>query len=479
MGQVNTLKERQTTHVVADTDLFGKVLVDVVRAINGNGDSSLQLSEALERVREFFFFGSAFIYEADPQKKFVLKEHAAVFELTDRFQSWYLEDILSPEQIQLIIDDRWHCANEGRSNNREMQAICDYFELKSVILYFIVDETGTVNGCVGLSDKREHASFTDVEYQQMKTLFGLISQFAHVRITQQRLEYTMNSLENIVDHLGFDIYVNDFYNHDMLFANQSMAAPYGGWENMKGKACHEALYDGQSIECDFCPKQHLIDEEGNPTKTYVWDYKRPFDGTWFRVICAAFTWVDGRLAQVISSTDITDAKKNELLIEKMAFSDQLTGMPNRRKLEQDFKGILEASGEESKIFVFFLDLDGFKEINDTYGHAVGDALLCHLSGLFENNPLTAGHSYRYGGDEFIFMFDELDQNDIDNAIDTVLDIIQTPFTFNGTTVISDGSIGYAIYPDEASSFWNVLDKADGAMYTRKTERKLAKGETPR
>jgi alkyl hydroperoxide reductase subunit AhpC len=54
-----------------------------------------------------------------------------------------------------------------------------------------------------------------------------------------------------------------------------------------------------------------VDENGEPTKVYSWDYRRPFDGSWFRVLSAAFPWVDGRLAHVVSSIDITDNKNNE------------------------------------------------------------------------------------------------------------------------------------------------------------------------
>lgn len=473
------MDKRQLKHTIADPDLFGKVLIEVVQAINEGITPSVQLTTALEKVRDFFYFGSAYIYEADPQKKFTLQEHSVIFPLNDSFYACHMDDIFTPEQIKHIAEDPWCCANKDMENNAEMKALCDYFGLGSVFVYFLVDEHGSINGCVGMSDMRKHSSFTDEEYIQMKTILELLSQFPRLRSTQRRLEYTMATLENIMDHLGFDIYVNDFYNHDMLYANKSMAAPYGGWDNMKGKLCHEALYDGQSVECSYCPKQHLIDDEGNPTKTYVWDYQRPFDEKWFRVICAAFTWVDGRLAQVISSTDINDAKKNELLIEKMAFSDQLTGMPNRRKLEQDFKDMIDRSNPDSKIAILFLDLDDFKEVNDTYGHNGGDALLKHVAHLFETNSLTSNHSYRYGGDEFIFLFDNVSTENIDELIDNILTIIQTPLEYNGNTIACEGSVGYSFYPDEAGNYWDLLDSADTAMYKRKTARKLAQGKTPR
>ena len=115
-----------------------------------------------------------------------------------------------------------------------------------------------------------------------------------------------------------DIYVNSFDSHDMLYANESMAAPYGGIEHFEGKKCWQALYKDKTGECEFCPKKHLIDENGQPTKVYSWDYQRPFDKCWFRVFSAAFAWIDGQIAHVITSVDINHQKtiEEELRVAK-------------------------------------------------------------------------------------------------------------------------------------------------------------------
>ena len=104
----------------------------------------------------------------------------------------------------------------------------------------------------------------------------------------------------------------------MLYANESMAAPYGGIEHFEGKKCWQALYKDKTGECEFCPKKHLIDENGLPTKVYSWDYQRPFDKCWFRVFSAAFAWIDGQMAHVITSVDIDHQKtiEEELRIAK-------------------------------------------------------------------------------------------------------------------------------------------------------------------
>ena len=114
------------------------------------------------------------------------------------------------------------------------------------------------------------------------------------------------------------MYVNSHIIHDMLYANESMAAPYGGIEHFEGKKCWQALYKDKTGECEFCPKKHLIDENGQPTKVYSWDYQRPFDKCWFRVFSAAFAWIDGQIAHVITSVDINHQKtiEEELRVAK-------------------------------------------------------------------------------------------------------------------------------------------------------------------
>ena len=466
--------ERKFTHPAGDISVFNQLLIDVVQSTDDGLKEVSGLSHILGRIRDFFYFGSAFVYESDPMRHFVLKEHSGSFEHTDLAQSFILEDILSPEQIKKLSDDPWCCANQDLKHTTLSSILFDFFGDRSAFIVFITNDENLVVGCVGMVDKRRHEPLSDREYSQACALFKLIVERSRFRIYRQRLEYTTSTLENIMDHTGFDIYVNDFYTHEMLYTNESMAAPYGGWENMKDKTCHAALYDGQDYECSYCPKHQIIDSEGNPSKIYSWDYQRPFDGKWFHVISAAFEWVDGRLVQVVSSADINEAKHNELLIRQMAFSDQLTGIGNRRKLEQDLQTLLTQPGiQEKGAAILFLDLDGFKNINDTYGHNGGDTLLKHISTLFQENPLTADRCYRYGGDEFIFLFEGVSREDALKYSNEISALLETPLAIGNNQVSCKGSFGVSFYPKDGKDYWSLLDRADEAMYINKQKRKHA------
>ena len=149
-------------------------------------------------------------------------------------------------------------------------------------------------------------------------ILGSLSKEIAVREYKEREVRASKTLSSIMNNMGVDIYVNSFDSHDMLYANESMAAPYGGIEHFEGKKCWQALYKDKTGECEFCPKKHLIDENGLPTKVYSWDYQRPFDKCWFRVFSAAFAWIDGQMAHVITSVDIDHQKtiEEELRIAK-------------------------------------------------------------------------------------------------------------------------------------------------------------------
>lgn len=97
---------------------------------------------------------------------------------------------------------------------------------------------------------------------------------------------------------------------------------------------------------------------------------------------AAFRWVDGRLAHVVSSADITDNKRNEALVEYLANYDSLTNLPNRRMLVKECERRIDKTQEGGEGYLLFFDIDGFKKINDTFGHEAGDEFLVQLGQFF-------------------------------------------------------------------------------------------------
>jgi diguanylate cyclase (GGDEF)-like protein/PAS domain S-box-containing protein len=167
--------------------------------------------------------------------------------------------------------------------------------------------------------------------------------------------------------------------------------------------------------------------------------------------------------------DITQRKESEKLIWKQANFDLLTGLPNRLmfmdRLEQAIK---KASHTNRHLVLLFLDLDRFKEINDSYGHSTGDVLLKEVA-LRLKYCLREGDTFaRLGGDEFTIILSELAHViDADMIAQCVLDQLNSPFKLGEKTIYISTSIGVTVYPNDALTAGDLLKNADQAMYAAK------------
>jgi len=155
------------------------------------------------------------------------------------------------------------------------------------------------------------------------------------------------------------------------------------------------------------------------------------------------------------------------LIEQ-ASRDALTGLPNRACLTGIMNAnVSSASAGQMKFSILFLDLDRFKGINDTFGHAIGDKLLIKVSQIIR--PLLRGGDVlgRFGGDEFLLILSGSDQAGVVLITQRILDTFNRPFEIDGHTLRVTPSIGIAIYPDHGTDVETLLKHADTAMYESK------------
>jgi diguanylate cyclase (GGDEF)-like protein/PAS domain S-box-containing protein len=170
-------------------------------------------------------------------------------------------------------------------------------------------------------------------------------------------------------------------------------------------------------------------------------------------------------------SDITERKRSEELIWTQANFDALTGMPNRRmfldRLAQDLK---KAHRGGFKLALLFLDLDHFKEINDTLGHDVGDVLLTEAARRIAACTRESDTVARIGGDEFTVILAELtDTSGVDRIANDILNALAQPFLLGTEQAYVSVSIGITVYPDDALNQENLLKNADQAMYVSKDE----------
>lgn len=181
----------------------------------------------------------------------------------------------------------------------------------------------------------------------------------------------------------------------------------------------------------------------------------------------------GRITHYVAiMSDISPIKQAEEQLEYLAHHDALTGLPNRMMLELTLNKILQrARRHQQRLALLFLDLNGFKPVNDNYGHAMGDHLLKVIGDRLKTCVRSADIASRIGGDEFIVVFDEL--SDITNTqilAQRIAEAVAEPIQLNGHELAVSASIGISIFPDNADTVEGLIKKADAAMYVAKTDK---------
>jgi len=168
--------------------------------------------------------------------------------------------------------------------------------------------------------------------------------------------------------------------------------------------------------------------------------------------------------------DITERREAESAIRRLAYTDHLTGLPNRVLLFDRAQLALartRRSGERQALL--FMDLDNLKRVNDSLGHAAGDELLRQvgerLAATFRGEDTVA----RIGGDEFVVFVRVSDAADAEAVAGRVIELIDAPFVVGGDEIYSSASIGVAVAPEDGTDLDELIAKADAAMYVAKEQ----------
>jgi diguanylate cyclase (GGDEF)-like protein len=155
-------------------------------------------------------------------------------------------------------------------------------------------------------------------------------------------------------------------------------------------------------------------------------------------------------------------------MEAAAYQDPLTGLLNRRGLESDAIALLAGSaGRLERGALLYLDLDDFKQVNDSLGHETGDLLLCELAARLQHCTRGPDLLARIGGDEFVLLLTDVDASGARDVADRVAAAAAAPVAIDGATVSCSASIGVALHPEDGVDLKTLLQAADQAMYRAK------------
>ncbi len=169
--------------------------------------------------------------------------------------------------------------------------------------------------------------------------------------------------------------------------------------------------------------------------------------------------------------ELTQRKQAEEKLARQAYYDNLTDLPNRRLFRSHLKQALTlARRNQRRIAVLFVDLDHFKTINDSWGHAVGDRLLQSAAKWLKSCLRASDVVARLGGDEFIILLPEIAQaEDATTVAKKLLSALREPFRIEGREIFTSASIGISLYPDDGDEAEILMKNADQAMYRVKQD----------
>lgn len=179
---------------------------------------------------------------------------------------------------------------------------------------------------------------------------------------------------------------------------------------------------------------------------------------------------NGKIENYIAiSTDISKIKKTEDKLHNLAYYDLLTGIPNRTLFYKTLEStLIRANNKKKAVALLFMDLDGFKVINDSLGHAAGDLLLKEVAVRIESNISKSDTVSRLGGDEFTVILENVDNHeDVKAVAESIIKKILLPYNILGREITLGISIGIALAPYDESTVEGLVRKADAAMYDAK------------
>lgn len=277
-------------------------------------------------------------------------------------------------------------------------------------------------------------------------------------------------LQSLTDNVGVGVMVAD-PDDRLTFVNPQAAGLLGyRQEELLGRHMHEGIHvnvDGSAIAQAECPAEINLQAGEN----YAGEqYYRCKDGRIIPVLLHAAAIPDGDAGRLIlvfqDMSEIYEARRR---MEQLAYYDPLTGLPNRVLFQDRVAQALARARREGHSAAFMMvDLDNFKSVNDSLGHAAGDELLKLVASRIESSIRESDTAARLGGDEFaIFIPDADNPDDAASFANKLLNTIREPYRLGGLDVVCGASLGITLFPQDAGDADGLMRNADTAMFRAK------------
>lgn len=234
--------------------------------------------------------------------------------------------------------------------------------------------------------------------------------------------------------------------------------------------CELSALASDEYDAEFYDELWQMLKRNGHWRDIIWTRHKSGQLTPQQVMISTVKDASGKVSEYVAVyTDMSEQMRREQEVRHQAHHDVLTGLPNRHLLADRISHAIDVAQREAKSFaLLFLDLDGFKPINDSYGHGTGDVLLTEIAHRLTYRCRASDTVARYGGDEFVVLLRDADQAGAVGVVaGELIQSVAEPILIDGINHEVRASIGIAFYPDHAENAAALLHAADQAMYDAK------------
>lgn len=291
---------------------------------------------------------------------------------------------------------------------------------------------------------------------------------ARDRTEQRKSEAQLKVLESGIEASVNGVVISDAQKqgYPVTYINPAFAKLTGySFDEMVGRSCR--ILQGKDSDRKTLQEIRKALHERRQVKTVIKNYRKDGSTFWNELLISPVKNRAGQVTHFVGlQSDITERINKEETLEFNATHDTLTNLPNRKALEKHLTPALE--NEENAVYVLFIDLDGFKPVNDSLGHYLGDQVLIETADRLKNVVLGPNLLCRFGGDEFVAVIENVSNKEQVAAFcQEILSVFEQPFQIEGKSVSLSAAIGVASNLAAFNHPMELIQRADVAMYEAK------------
>ncbi len=334
-----------------------------------------------------------------------------------------------------------------RENNLYIKNVEDYH-----CFYFYIHYEDNIVGYVCVIDAKKKDNWQAPEKEVLENIGNIASAVYLKNVSEVSLERANLAMNIIIENPNLCVVVIDDETKEVVYANKAISEKLK--RNIVGKKCYNDFSCSESG--GICSQCILESCETSKVREF---YSEKLD-TWFMASFSRTKWLDGRTVILEVLIDISYEKEKDVAIQRLVWNNLITGLPNRQKfiydLEQEL-GRNSASG-----YLLFIDIDGFRHINEIFSYAHGNKLLMEFGKYFKS---IAKDVYNFSGDEFILHIKETEQ--INDVVKRIVLRFKENWFVEGFEHYCAMSGGVASYPEDGKTTEAILRSADIAMHNAK------------